>query len=399
MPNYLEGTFIDNKKKPIHRWFDYLEGYSEVLVKSELKILKDVNRLYDPFSGSGTTPLVGVINGVDSYYSEVNPVMQFVTKVKTCTAFKVAHNMQKVNYLRDVISDIGTKLIPRDTDNPSLNGFEKYYSDNNLRFIIAYKNLIANITDQDVRDILLLALASSAVPTSKMIRRGDLRFAKGQKEENRANQAFKPFIMAKLSQMFEDILLVRDNHVSESVLLSADAREINNYEPNMMDAVITSPPYLNGTNYFRNTKLELKLLDYINSEKDLSAMYDKGIVAGINNVSKRRKILEPMDSVLPYYDKLKTAAYDARIPKMVSGYFWGMDSVIDRLRILVRPKGIVVIDIGDSQFAGVHIPTHDLLSDLFTNHGFVKLSEDVLRHRRSRNGLVLTQRKIRYRRL
>ena len=37
-----------------------------------------------------------------------------------------------------------------------------------------------------------------------------------------------------------------------------------------VDAVITSPPYLNGTNYFRNTKVELWFLRCLKNRGDLA---------------------------------------------------------------------------------------------------------------------------------
>ena len=39
-----------------------------------------------------------------------------------------------------------------------------------------------------------------------------------------------------------------------------------NYE-NKVDVIVTSPPYLNGTNYIRNTKLELWFLGYLKVKK------------------------------------------------------------------------------------------------------------------------------------
>jgi len=35
------------------------------------------------------------------------------------------------------------------------------------------------------------------------------------------------------------------------------------------DLILTSPPYLNGTNYFRNTKLELWITGFLENEAEL----------------------------------------------------------------------------------------------------------------------------------
>ena len=54
------------------------------------------------------------------------------------------------------------------------------------------------------------------------------------------------------------------------------------------------------------------------------------------------------------------------------------------------------MDIGDSMFAGVHIPTHDVLVELAEMHGFKKYDEEILRVRHSNNGTKLSQRVIRF---
>lgn len=54
------------------------------------------------------------------------------------------------------------------------------------------------------------------------------------------------------------------------------------------------------------------------------------------------------------------------------------------------------MDIGDSQFAGVHIPTHEILVKICESHGFKLYQEEILRKRRSKNGMILTQRLLKF---
>ena len=95
--------------------------------------------------------------------------------------------------------------------------------------------------------------------------------------------------------------------------------------------------------------------------------------------------------------KLKECAYDKRIPIMVNDYFYDMNNVFIKLRHLMRDKGVFIMDIGDSQFAGVHVPTHDILTALCEKNGFVLETEQVIRSRYSKNGMLLSQRLLRFR--
>lgn len=96
-------------------------------------------------------------------------------------------------------------------------------------------------------------------------------------------------------------------------------------------------------------------------------------------------------------EELNKVSYDDRIQKMIAGYFVDMRDVLAKLRRVLRPGGHFIMDIGDSQFAGVHIPTHSVLDDLCGDLGFEKYDEDVLRERRSKNGMILSQRVLKYR--
>ena len=47
------GTFTDNMKLPVHRWFRYSAGFSADWVEHVIKDLKP-ETILDPFAGSGT---------------------------------------------------------------------------------------------------------------------------------------------------------------------------------------------------------------------------------------------------------------------------------------------------------------------------------------------------------
>lgn len=386
------GTFSLNKTEPIHRWYSYVEGYSSCLIAEELKTLlalkPNIETIYDPFCGTGTTALVASTYGKNSFYSESNPFMQTVIETKINEVQKLDDDVVSallIEYLA-LVNDIKIEKYA------SWNGFEKFFGERQLSELLTIKNLISQEDNESVKRILALALSAIVVKVSKMTRRGDLRYA--TEKEYREENVLECFA-DKLNEMIFDIQHHRTIVKCGTTKVSDDARD-NDYV-DTFDCVITSPPYLNGTNYIRNTKLELKLNDFITSENDLPSFHSKGIVAGINNVSKRTAIDTILPVVEPYLEQLQPVAYDERIPKMVAGYFRDMDMVIQKLSRSIKSGGLFTMDIGDSQFAGVHIPTHLILSDICAQHGFALYDEEILRERRSKNGMVLTQRLLRYR--
>ena len=318
-----------------------------------------------------------------------------VIDTKINSVRKVYNSKSGTTLLKKFLYTIKNKEFKNSINKIKWGGFEKYFDNERLNIVLQIKDEISNVQDKDIKKILMIALSSIIVPCSKTIRRGDLRYATEKELDKKNKEEVIDLFINKLENIINDI----DSYVSSvkcnSTLLNPDARDIN--VENLFDCVITSPPYLNGTNYIRNTKLELKLNDFINDENDMPIFHSKGIIAGINNVSNRNGNFIPLDIVKPYIDKLEPVVYDKRIVKMIIGYFNDMDKVIQKISIAMKNDGIFVMDIGDSQFAGIHIPTHEILSHICENHGFVKYDEVILRERRSKNNMILSQRILRFR--
>ena len=390
------GTFQLNRNEPIHSWYSYIEGYSSCFINKILDSLSDekINTVYDPFCGTGTTPLVATQRGYSTYFSESNPFMASVVETKINCVKRLVDSGTGVSALKNFIENLSVHGMQMSFNSVEYGGFEKFFNNDVLINVLAIKSQINKVTDNDSRSLLMLALSSVLVSVSKMVRRGDLRFAK-EGEKKREDSDVYGLFYKKVEDMICDILAIGSKIAGYSQMLSFDARDVNIED--QIDCVITSPPYLNGTNYIRNTKLELKLNGFIETENDLPSFHSRGIIAGINNVSKRNGNIPILPIVQPYINELLPKAYDVRIPKMVAGYFNDMNNVIERLKCAMKHNAIFIMDIGDSQFAGVHIPTHDILSAICEAHGFVKYDEEILRERRSKNGMVLSQRLLRFR--
>ena len=374
-------TFVLNKGEPIHRWYSYLEGYSSCLIDDIIMEIgpETIHSIYDPFCGTGTTCLVASSHGIKSYYCETNPFMQKVIEAKINSVKRLRDCNIGSKYLKEFLSQVENYACQLQLGEPMWDGFEKFFEPTVLIQLQDLKKIVNDISDEDTRNIAFILLASVTVRASKMVRQGDLRFAKENEKKAEDKDILGNFI-DKIKLAIEDL---------------DDSRNIK--IENQIDCVITSPPYLNGTNYIRNTKLELKLADYVVSEKDLPKFHSKGIIAGINNVSNRNPNFEIPEVVRPYIQELQPVAYDKRIPIMVAGYFHDMESVIERLSHAMKDNGYFIMDIGDSQFAGVHIPTHEILIKICEAYGFQLYDQEILRERRSKNGMVLSQRLLKFR--
>lgn len=74
-------TFTDNMKLPVHRWFRYSAGYSAEWA-GDLMRHWGVEKVLDPFGGSGTTCLAAQEKRVESVGTEVHPMVARIANAK-----------------------------------------------------------------------------------------------------------------------------------------------------------------------------------------------------------------------------------------------------------------------------------------------------------------------------
>lgn len=397
------GTFRFNKKQAVHSWYNLVEGFSGELVLSILKEYADAStKVYDPFGGCGTTPLTASHMFLDSYISEINPFLTFVSDVKVNVVRKVATNFRsKRKIFEDLIDTLASLDDGKFTKNINVSdtisdcfSHRRYFDDVVLSKIAYLKNLIESIKkdEPDVAKILLLALASILVSVSHTKRATDLRY-KTKKEEGNSNYSVFGVFRDKLTSIYNDIKSI-DNAslLGKMRLISEDVRKPSYDSEEIVDIAITSPPYLNGTNYFRNTKLELWILDFIKQENELRKFREVSIPAGINDISKSRDNFVNIDFVESIAKKLDDVAYDSRIPKMIRYYFSDMYQSLNQIFRTLRSGGYLFLDIGDSKFCGIHVPTDQLLKEIAQKMvGFEFKEEHLMRTRRSYDKSLLKE--------
>ena len=395
-------TFRQSRQMPVHGWYPYVEGFSATYVRDALLRNSTLPRtVYDPFGGSGTTQFVASCLGIKSFYSEINPFMAFVAETKIHSASWVRQNLPLVEnmvaeYLRHLtpeeLSERGSHidLTPYNNAFPDRDFFEEPH----IRQLLAARDLAIEIGEAipHVQSLFLLACAANAVLSSNMTRRADLRRRRPGEYKDRVVDV-AAFVKGSVCQMIEDIRHL-PNHMAEMVKASADCRQIPSDFTNSFDLAITSPPYLNGTNYFRNTKIELWLLDFIQSEEQLVQFHKQAIAAGINSVTRSSHTNEgyrEFEAVEVVARQLDECSKDKRIPILIRQYFSDMEKVLASVYRSLVPGGRFLLDIGDSRFYGVHVPTDQLLLEVAQMTGFDIEHRHTLARRHSRDKSELTQ--------
>lgn len=402
----LSVTFSSSSNAPFQRWYGYLEGYSIDFVEQIANdYAPEARRIIDPFVGTGTALFAAERLGATAFYSEVNPLLRFLIETKYGV---LRLNGNKRMELADRMEELRKGVeVDLDTYQPdgdlaasyrSIFGDSIYFSENNFSNLLKTSTLIKSVLSTEgplAAALLKVACVRSILPSSLAKKVGDVRFKTGSELQKQPPEDFQSALSKSIEVIVEDLLSTSRVFRGDHVCLGSDATNLGMLPKLDADLVVTSPPYLNGTNYFRNTKLELWFLGLLRSQSELRRYRDRAITAGINDVrlSIESPITTPHSSVLDQtLSALEIDPYDRRIPKMVKAYFQQMDQVIRALSYHLRPGGKIAIDIGDSVFGGVPVPTDKILSDLMVDAGLPVVDEKELRTRRSKNGHLLFQR-------
>ena len=395
----IQATFYGGRHEPLHDWYPYLEGYSPAFVESAIgSYCPKAKSILDPFGGTGTTPLTASRIGKKAYFSEINPVLQFLTASKV-VALQLP-DRERVGLVADLLALVDTlderldKIRPDDHLKRTYKAVFResaFFDKDVFEDVLRCRTLIDDIGCADLiaARFLTIAVLRSLIPASRLIRRGDVRF-KTEKELAGGHVELRQAVRDAIKMIAEDIESLRPIE-QIPVLIVENAKNLDRVPALSVDAVITSPPYLNGTNYFRNTKVELWFLRCLKRQDDLARFRFGSMTVGINDVTVTKSIDDMPSAASSILNELEINAYDPRIPRMVACFASEMHSMLRALANHTCNDGTIVIDIGDSAYAGVHVPTDRFIVESLDMAGFDLCEELVLRQRYSRSRMKLTQ--------
>ena len=395
------GTFQDNLRTPIHRWFKYPAGFSYKLVETLIddKHLAPGHWLLDPFVGCGTTSVVARERGINSIGVEAHPFVWWVAKVK-CREYDLQSLHRLILRLITRLHRRSELRVAEAMDKyPAL--VHKCYSPVNLQKLDFILDIISQMDCSDEkRDFFLLALTDTLRTASKA-GTGWPYIAPSKYHEKQERDAIEVFCH-QVQVMYKDLLAVqgqcKEYEQVECRLLLADARDPYPIEPESIDFAVTSPPYLNNYDYADRTRLEMYFLGWAKSWREITEQVrDKLITAATTQI---RRTDFPDDPLSPELRNLAPSVYanlsdkihqlgKMRLCKggkksydlMVAGYFNDMLQVLKQVyRVMKRGREFVLV-LGDSAPYGVYIPTEEYLWELGLAVGFGGYRTQKLRER------------------
>lgn len=386
------GTFTDNMKLPVHRWFRYSAGFSAKWVEQVLTDLKP-QAVLDPFAGSGTVCVTADKLGIKSYGVESHP---FVFELATG---KLAWSLDIEEFLI-IVEDLKSRAfktkvnIPKEI--PKL--LSQCYLSETLFDLFsirqAYFELSPSLT-KGMKNLLFLAI-SSILRICSNVGTAQWQYILPRKQKTKFLKPFEA-LDKQVCLMCEDMVSLQSNSKrSKTTFLQEDARSLDSITDESIDCVITSPPYANNYDYADATRLEMTFWGEVNSWSDLHHTVRKFLIrSSSQHVSKDKlcldqlidnSILQPINTDLEIACRQleeirKTKGGRKHYHTMIAAYFVDLATVLYSLRRVTKNESTMCFVIGDSAPYGIYIPVEEWLGRLAVAAGFNSWQFEKIRQR------------------
>lgn len=274
-------TFVPNKPLAIYNWFYYKEGFSKQLIDILINMfkLKQGDTVLDPFCGSGTTLLACKQRSINSAGLDVLPTAVFASKVKA--------NDYDTERLREEAKILFRKKFHRlSWEFPKIMRamINKYALEDIAFFCSAME-------DFENHDFFTLALMNSAIKVSYAWKDGGVI-----KIKKHPTPPLRKLFQRTVYRMIKDLEHQEKGSAAIQVK-QCDARNMD-LADSSVDAVITSPPYLNNIDYTKLYAIE----DFFMKMRHVPSVRSfLGVRDGISREAyfeDMKKVLEEMHRVL-----------------------------------------------------------------------------------------------------
>jgi len=391
------GTFADNMKLPIHRWFRYSAGFSAEWVDTVVRAYQGERHanpvVLDPFSGSGTAVIAAAAAGASAFGFESHPFVVRIAHAKSLWPQVDAEDLRQTAI--KIISEARASAVPVPENTPAL--LLKCYEKQTLSILFAMRDafIAEPPASQATRELLWLSITSILRPCSH-VGTAQWQYVLPNKTKSCVMEPCHA-LEVKVSEIISDVMAARrsSHDIAPGHIINHDARHPFVDLQEQVDLVITSPPYPNNYDYADATRLEMMFWGEIASWSDLQGNVRRHIVCSCSQHSAADRLnidqLLAMDEVAPIANdltKVCRALEVVRLTKggkktyhtMVAAYFVDLARILGRLRQLCKKGSRLCFVVGDSAPYGVHVPVEKWLAQLslhagFRGHAFEKLRD------------------------
>ena len=314
-------------------------------------------------AGSGTVVAVAQASGHTALGFDTDPLAVLVARVWTtpiCPEAVVAKSKKVLRRARTICQDLPLREAYPEDANAETRKFIRYWFDGRARRqLTSLATPINRLRDDRIRDALWCAFSRLIITKQAGASRAmDLSHSRPHRTFEKAPiLPFEKFIAAAKVVANNCVRTSNDQCTPVSVVRRADARSLP-IEPESVDLVITSPPYLNAIDYLRCNKFSLVWMGHQISTLRAIRAGNIGTEIALPSGLKTDEVRDAAERIGDI------AALGRRYEGILDRYIHDMSKALNEIWRVLRPNGRAVLVIGDSMIRGTFIKNSAALSFL-----------------------------------
>lgn len=379
-----------NARSGRHGWLRLTPAYSVKVVEDILTSHPGVQRVLDPFCGSGTTSLCAARHGFPSVTTDINPFLIWLAKAKTR------------RYSNDEIQETraGSEAAlatmehdPEPAEPPPIRNIERWWDKENLSFLCGLQGAVDKLEVSAVaKDLLRIAFCRTLMKLSNAaFNHQSMSFKEnGVTLDLGVDRAgiFKNDVGRVIEGCTEEI-------PANATIVLQDARSLDPNRLGKFDLLVTSPPYANRMSYIRELRPYMYWLGFLRGTREAGEL-DWKAIGGTWGIATSRlddwtarqhytnEHLSAVVATIAQANNKHAGTLSRYVHKYHEDIFTHLSSVT---RVLNRGANVHYI-IGNSTFYGTLVRVEDLYADMMRKVGFTNIDVRAIRKRNSKKELV-----------
>lgn len=375
----------ENTKEFSHGYHSYpammIPQVARNLMRMILSNQPNIKSVFDPFMGSGTTLVEGVLHGLDSFGTDLNPLARLLGKVKTTPLNPTYLSEVAEQFIFSLSNDeLSYKNGDLVIEKPKFKNIDYWFKPYVIDYLQIIKNNIKKIQHDDIK-LFFWAVFSEVVRYVSNTRNSEFKLYR-MDEEKLADwnpNVFDVFIKflnrnIELNQQFYELYNEQNPTNQPAVkIFDLNAMNLEGIDDNSFDLLITSPPYGDSRTtvaYGQFSRLSLQWLDFTEIGEDESLVKDINKIDALllgGKVDKELKNSLASETLERTIESI--AIEDEKRAKEVLQFYIDLDKALKEIARVMKPNSYQCWVVGNRTVKKVKIPTHQIIIELFQKYG------------------------------
>jgi len=335
----------------------------------------------DPFAGSGTVGVEAVLMNRNAILLDINPLLNHIVSAKIL--FQYAHLDPYT--LRAMLDEMvrASSVSYR----PAWKNIEYWYAPHVLETLCRYWGWVKNQEENPYQTILIIALLKASKHFSYAEHRTPKLFKSKAKQRELQHllqgdweNALREFIYNTAFDAYHRLAtFARLREQSQSSVLyygGVDSADPSIFEKpeirsKAVQALITSPPYLQAQEYIRTTKLELYWLGYTEEEVKAVSRLEIPYRLAVGRIST------------PTLEHIRGAIHRQDLVALLDSYFYYTLLSLENAAGTLASGGRLCVFVGNPKTEGIEVVIWQVIAEYFQERGYEieNIYEDEIKNR------------------